>query len=122
MALKQSWPVRPRFPDWPHLDPRRLQVDYDRESDLLVVALFGLGRPATVLQTGGLIDYLLDPESDEVVGFQIDGYLSRAIDADPLLLDFADAAAIPAEEIQVIRARITPARRLLAAASALIPG
>ncbi len=120
MAVNDSQPVRPKQPDLAAIDPRNVVAEYDRESDTLVVQLFGRGRPAVILHTGGVSDYWLDPETHEIIGLQVEGYLVHAVYQLPLLLDMAEFVGIPAEEVAAIRQRISRERGILGVVQPLL--
>ena len=120
MAVNDALPVRPKQPDLAAIDPRNVIAEYDRESDMLVVQLFGRGRPAVILHTGGVSDYWLDPETHEIIGLQVEGYLTHAVYQLPLLLDMAEFVGIPAEEIAAIRQRISRERGILGVVQPLL--
>jgi hypothetical protein len=113
MALNHSLPVRPRQPDLAAIDPQNVIAEYDRESDTLIVQFFGRGRPAVILHTGGVTDYWLDPETHEIIGLQIEGYLTQAVYQLPLLLDLAEFVGIGSDEVAQIRQRISRERGIL---------
>ncbi len=113
MAMNDSLPVEPRRPDFGAIDPRSVVAEYDRESDTLIVQFFGRGRPAVILHTGGVTDYWLDPESYEIIGLQVEGYLAQAVYQLPLLLDMAEFVGISSDEVTPIRQRIWRERGIL---------
>ncbi len=113
MALNHSLPARPRQPDLAAIDPQDVIAEYDRESDTLIVQFFGRGRPAVILHTGGVTDYWLDPETHEIIGLQVEGYLTQAVYQLPLLLDLADFVGIGSDEVAPIRQRISRERGIL---------
>ncbi len=113
MAMNESLSVRPRQPDLATIDPRNLGAEYDRESDRLIVQFFGRGRPAVMLHTGGVADYWLDPETHEIIGLQVEGYLTQAVYQLPLLLDLAEFVGLAGDEVTPIRQRISRERGIL---------
>ncbi len=119
MESRRPLPVTPRRADPATIDPRRVVIDYDRESDTFSVHLFGEGHAAKVLHTGGAVDLRLDPTTHQIVGYQIEGFLADAVYRHPQLLELAELGGIPAEEIAAVRGRIGPERRRLDAAAAL---
>lgn len=68
-----------------------------------------------MLQTGRSTDYRLNPVTYDVVGFQIEGFLTHAVYQHPYLLDLALDAGVSRDVVEAIRARIPVAQRLLAA-------
>jgi hypothetical protein len=119
MESRRSLPVSPRRPDPATIDPRRVLIDYDRESDTFSVHLFGREHPAKVLHTSGAIDLRLDPRTHVIVGYQIEGFLTAAVLRHPQLLELAELGGIPREEIEAIRRRIDPGLRTRDAVAAL---
>ncbi len=113
MAMNDFLPVRPKQPDLAAIDPQNVIAEYDRESDTLIVQFFGRGRPAVILHTGGVTDYWLDPETHEIIGLQIEGYLTQAVYQLPLLLDLAEFVGISGDEVAQIRQRISRERGIL---------
>ena len=113
MAMNDSVPVRPKQPDLAAIDPQNVIAEYDRESDTLIVQFFGRGWPAVLLHTGGVTDYWLDPETHEIIGLQVEGYLTHAVYQLPLLLDMAEFVGISSDEVTPIRQRISRERGIL---------
>ena len=113
MAMNVSSPVRPKRPDLSAINPQNVVAAYDRESDTLIVQFFGRGRPAVILHTGGVADYWLDPETYEIIGLQVEGYLTHAVYRLPLLLDMAEFVGIDSDEVAPIRQRISRERGIL---------
>ncbi|HEX5504096.1 MAG TPA: hypothetical protein VFW96_15830 [Thermomicrobiales bacterium] len=103
--------ARLKLPESATLDVSAVMYDYDRPSDTITVHLFGRGHPAVILHSGGYVDLLLDPTTEDVVGFQIEGYLAHVVYQDPRFLSLADLAGIDAAEIDRIRQTIAPDRR-----------
>ncbi|MBX6723470.1 MAG: hypothetical protein IRY92_09585 [Dactylosporangium sp.] len=102
------------------LDPRLMVVSYDDVSDTLMLHFFGQGRPAVSMEVRNGFFLRVDPETHQVVGVQVEAFLSRAVIEDPELLEVAEAAGIPEQTIQRIRRRITPDAMKAAAASTLL--
>lgn len=111
MEPRQQLPIMPVRPDPDTIDPSRIEVEYDRESDTFHVDLFGAGRRAKVLHVGSVVDLRLDPGTHVIVGYQIEGFLTAAVYRHPELLEFAALAGISEAEIAAIRQRITPEQR-----------
>lgn len=111
-------PVMPRTED---LDSARVAFNYDRESDTLMIHLYGEPQPAiSVAGSGDYLYWRVDPESHEVVGLQYEYFLSHLVYERPEFLAFADLAGVPAEEIEAIRSKINPAQRKRAAVEYLL--
>jgi hypothetical protein len=80
---------------------------YDRDADILSVHFFGI-KPGVMLDIDDHVLLRIDPVSHEVVGLQIEAYLLAAVFKQPRLLDLAQAAGIPDDEINSIRSRMEP--------------
>ena len=106
MVAIEPIPVSPKLPDLASVNWRDAEIDYDREADTFTLYIFGRQRPSALHHGTDLVDMLVDPTTEEVVGFQIDGYLTHAVYRQPNLLEHADLAGIPIEEIEQIRRRI----------------
>jgi hypothetical protein len=111
-------PVMPRSAD---LDPAKVAFNYDRESDTLMIHLYGEPQPA--ISVAGSDEYLywrVTPDTHQVIGMQYEHFLSHLVYERPEFLDFADLAGIPADEIESIRSRIHPDQRRRAAVEYLL--
>ena len=80
-----------RWPDLTALPLDQMRLTYDRPSDTLFVDFYGEARPAAnVPLDRGDRDYVfarVDPETDAVVGLQIEHFLSYAVEQHPELID-----------------------------------
>jgi hypothetical protein len=97
-------PVMPRSED---IRAENMVLRYDRDADFLHVHFFGI-RPGVMYDIDDHVLIRIDPDSHEVVGLQIEGYLIAAVFERPYLLDLAPAAGIPDDEIAEIRRRMEP--------------
>ncbi len=94
-----------------HFDPASVIVRYDDESDTLLIHLHGLGRPAVsvpVVNDRPTNEYFrLDPESEAIVGMQIEAFLEETIYQNPIsnaiYLTFAELAGIDAARLAQVR-------------------
>src|SRR5688572_6338522 len=89
--------VLPIVPDLASIDPEKLVVSYDRRSDTLMVHFFGRGRSTVSDPTDTFLYALVDPDTNELVGYHIEGFLAGAVKQIPaaiLLLDFAELRGI----------------------------
>ncbi len=101
--------VTHRWPAPSDVDLRDVVLSYDRHSDTLFVHLFGRGRPAVSDLVGDSWYLLVDPQTLEVVGLQIEDFLARAVaEAPPLvdLLDLSELRGITPAEVRRERHRI----------------
>ena len=89
---------RPMWPALSSLAKNQVGYTYDRATDTLFDAFYGESRPgASVPLDRGDRDYLflrVDPETDAVVGLQIEHFLSYAIDQHPELMGALDVATL----------------------------
>lgn len=108
MVVNDSSSIVPKRPNLDALNFGNVSFSYDRESDTLPPLLFGRGRPAVILPGDESVELWLDPGSGEIIGFQIEGNLSRVVHEHLHLLGLAELAGIDADEIERIRHSITP--------------
>lgn len=92
-GVSEAPPTAPKWPE--HLPEGQTRFTYDRESDTLFVDFYGEPRPASSEPVDiGDRDYLyfgVDPLTDEVVGVQVETFLSYAVERHP---DFIEALII----------------------------
>jgi len=130
MALTDRSPIRERFaltmPEPAALDMDRIVWSYRRDSDTLLVDLYGRGRPALSVPLDiGERDYLfvrVDVKTDEVVGLQIEDFLDYAVVRHPELVDaltFAELDGIDEADVDSLRRGVGPSARPIAAAVAV---
>ena len=75
-------------------NPREVAFDYDRASDILLIHFTPGPQPSTAIQIDDPTDdvyVLLNRATDQVVGLQIDGFLTEFIHRHP---DLADILAV----------------------------
>lgn len=98
----------------------RLVFDFDRDSDTLMVHLLGRGRPAVSIEAGDNAYVRLDRAADEIVGFQLEGFLHAVMPRHPGLRAHAAIYGIESDsDGNQPRTVSTAARR--AALAALVP-
>jgi hypothetical protein len=95
-------------------DPKTAVISYDYDSDELMIRFGGSNRPGVgrLLGEGWLLR--LDRETDEPIGLQIEGFLSRTAPHHPhllSLLDLADLRGISVEALAIERRQIVGAYR-----------
>lgn len=101
---------RAPLPKWPRLDDvdlGQVAMSYDRDSDMLLVHFGARGRAGVVDYIGDYLALLTDVESQDVVGVQIEDFLSTAVLDDPSLLnllDLAELRGITREQVSALRA------------------
>lgn len=102
--------------------PLEVRISYDRDSDELVAFLFG-PRPHVADYFSDEAAFLLDPDTDEVLGIQIDDYLAIMAPMRPELYAVLRAASLRGIDLpeveRLIRRSQTPSGRLLAALRSL---
>lgn len=95
-AIPQAF--NPTWPDPSSLSANQVRFTYDRPTDTLFVDFYGDTRPAaSVPLDRGDRDYLflrVDPETDAVVGLQIEHFLSYAVIQLPELARALDVASL----------------------------
>ncbi|MGH8574829.1 MAG: hypothetical protein ACREX8_20030 [Gammaproteobacteria bacterium] len=89
---------KPKWPDFTLLPADQMRYTYDRPSDTLFVDFYGTARAAaSVPLDRGDRDYLylrVDPETDAVVGLQIEYFLSYVVEQHPDLAGALDVATL----------------------------
>jgi hypothetical protein len=95
-------------------DPKQAVISYDYDSDELMIRFGGSNRPGVgrLLGEGWLLR--LDRETDEPIGLQIEGFLSRTAPRHPhllSLLDLADLRGISVEALAIERRQFVGAYR-----------
>jgi hypothetical protein len=109
---------QPKLPELRGVDPAHVAVSYDRRSDTLLMHLYGRDRNSVSVQCSPNLYWLTDPETEEVVGFHIEGFLARAVqDAPELvnLLDYAELRGVTPAEVRALRSGALGLRQRLAA-------
>lgn len=113
----------PTWPDFASLSINQVRFTYDGPTDTLFVDFFGETRPAaSVPLDRGDRDYLymrVDPETDAIVGLQIEHFRSYAIGQHPDLAEALDIAQLVGIDRRV-RDRILSSRSGRATGS--VPG
>jgi hypothetical protein len=121
---------RPKPLRWDEVDPETMVISYDRRSDTLLVHLFGRRRPSVSVPIRRYLYAMVDPDSEEIIGIHIEGFLSQAVREHPqeiTLLDYAERRGITLAEVRELqrgalgiwRPLIVQLRAALASASAI---
>lgn len=119
MAVTKTEPRLQVFqPVWPNANDegvRRALWSYDRDSDTMMVHFFGKSLPAVAVPIEvGPYDYVfarVDPQTERVVGVQIEDFLAFAVSAHPSLawaLGFARLNGITEAEAKEILRDLDP--------------
>ncbi len=95
--------VRVPIPDLGGIDLRQVVFNYDRDSDILLFYPYGKDRPAVAAGGSDYVYVLIDADSAEFVGVQIEDFLSRAVKAQPNLLDVLDVAELQGMTLDDVR-------------------
>ncbi len=104
MATIEPHPVQPKRVD--QAQWRDVGFDFDDVSDTFTLSMFGLRHPSKVLHTVDFFDLLIDPATETIVGYQIEGFLTYVVYDQPWLLAYAEPAGIPQERVAAARDRI----------------
>lgn len=75
-------------------NPRDVEFDYDRDSDILLIHFVPGPQPSTAIQIDDPVDdvyVLLNRITDQVVGLQLDGFVAEFMSRHP---DLADILAV----------------------------
>jgi hypothetical protein len=90
------------------VNPSWIEISFDRRSDTLLIHLFGRDRDSISVPIAKYLYLLVDPETKQVIGLHIEGFLAQAVNDVPAaiaLLDFAELRGISPAEVRVLRAR-----------------
>lgn len=88
------------------IDPERIRLVYNDAADELVVFLLPDVEHSVALDWDEHTYLLLDPVTEDVVGFQFDNFMSRAAVERPQLLVLAQLASVDPSLIERTRERI----------------
>jgi len=108
MDTKNFLTFTPEMPDLSSVDPRGIVLSYHPDADTLIVHLYGRERHAAMVDVTDHLLLRVDPRSHEVVGFQIEGFVTTVLPGRPDLLMLAEAAGVPTEAIETARQRVEP--------------
>ncbi len=111
MAMTPTRALKPKYPRFADLDYEKFALDLDRLSDTLYWDFY-VGSPSAVSYL--VSDHILlsvDPVTEEVVGLQLDAFLTSVIHGIPELLELADQIGLTPGEVEEARARISPGER-----------
>lgn len=105
-----TFQYEPRWPVFADIDASRVVIRYDDVTDTLLVNLDGTARPAISVVVDEHAYVRVDPETNDVLGFQIEEFLSTVVIEKPQLLVLAELAGIDRRTIDQVARRIAPAR------------
>lgn len=83
------------------IDPEKVVVSFDRRSDTLLIHLFGR-RGSVSVPVGNYLYVMVAPDTEETIGFHVEGFLSQAVKDVPEaieLLDYAELRGITPAEV-----------------------
>lgn len=106
--------IEPKPFQWDAIDPETIVISYDRRSDTLLVQLFGRGRSSISVPVERYLYAMVDPESEQIIGIHIEGFLSQAVKEHPweiMLLDYAELRGITPIEVRVMQRKEASAWR-----------
>jgi hypothetical protein len=109
--------LEPKPLDLHDLDLSQAVVSYDHRSDTLLIHMFGRHRDSVSVQRDRGLYFLVDPRSEEIVGFHLEGFLAHRVKNEPELidlLDFAELRGITPAEVRAVRRRSLGVRQRLA--------
>jgi hypothetical protein len=99
---------------WDAVDPEKVVISYDRRSDTLLVHLFGRGRSSVSVHIDRYLYAMVDPESEEIIGVHIEGFLSQAVKEHPqeiVILDHAELRGITSIEVRALQREVLRSQR-----------
>ena len=94
-------PFRPE-----EIDPALVVISFDRRSDTLLIHLFGRGRESISVPVADYLYVMVDPDTEVIIGFHIEGFLSQAVKDIPEaieLLGFAEIRGITPAEVWILQ-------------------
>ena len=110
--------IEPKPFHWEAVDPEQIIIRYDRPSDTLLIHLFGRGRPSISVSTDRYLHAMVDPDTEEIIGIHIEGFLAHAVKEHPrwiAVLDDAETRGITAAEVRALQRSVLGVWRQLAA-------
>jgi hypothetical protein len=102
--IPREFHPKPFRPD--DIDPTKVVVSFDRRSDTLLIHLFGRGRESISVPVATYLYVMVDPETEDIVGFHIEGFLGQAVKDVPEsidLLDYAELRGITPAEVRELQ-------------------
>jgi hypothetical protein len=82
------------IPSYDDLDPEKIDVFFDVDLDELTILFFGREREHYVHPMNAVLSYLLDMETDEVVGISLNRFMRQVVSELPDSRVFLEDAAI----------------------------
>jgi hypothetical protein len=100
------------------IDPAKIAVSYDRRSDTLLIHLFGRGHNTVSVPVAKYLYVMVTPDTETIVGFHIEGFLTQAVKDTPeaiSLLDYAELRGITPAEVRALQRNTLGMRQQLSA-------
>ena len=116
MAMNELPPFAPKPRVLTGDDLERMRFDYDPTSDTLTIYLGGTPQAAISVVKDDYLSYRVDPESEEIVGYQIEDFLTEAIQHVPSYLAIADLLDIAPQAMRPVGQAISAEQRRRVAA------
>jgi hypothetical protein len=88
------------------VDPERVDIRYDLPSDTLIMHLFGRGRGSVSVPIDRYLYVMVDPDTEEIIGIHIEGFLAQAVKEHPRhidLLDFAELRGLTPADVRELQ-------------------
>lgn len=101
--------IQPRPFLWEDVDSNRVAISYDCPSDTLLIHLFGRHQPSVSVPIARYLYALVDPESEQIVGVHVEGFLAQAVKEHPdelAILDHAELRGISPIEVRGLQREI----------------
>lgn len=97
-----------RMPDFFTFSQAQAELIYDRPSDIMLILPYGRDRASFVHYVVDDYAVLVDVDTEEVIGVQIEDFLHSAVNAEPSLVElltFADLLGMTVEDVRRERHR-----------------
>jgi hypothetical protein len=100
--IPRKFDPKPYRPE--EIDPAQVVVSFDRLSDTLLIHLFGRGLSTVSVAVGDYLYLLVDPDTEKIVGFHVEGFLTQAVKEVPTAIDLLDYAEVRGMTLAEVRA------------------
>ncbi|MGH2562783.1 MAG: DUF2283 domain-containing protein [Thermomicrobiales bacterium] len=97
------------------VDPALMEHRYDRDSDTLFIHFYGEPRPAVSIEMDDGLYLRWDREGGQLVGMQLEDFLSVLVPRHAVLLEVADMLEIDPKRIAKMKRQLSPETRKRAA-------
>lgn len=125
MAMIEPRTVSPPrgLPTLDEVDLADVKLSYDRDSDILLIHFTDRGRVGVVDYVSDVLAVLVDVETEDMVGLQVEDFLSKVVADNPDRLDLLEVAelrGITPHEVAALRVAVTIADRRRSAVASLM--